>query len=392
MDRRTFIRAGMLTAGSTATAGMCQTAPREEKAAGPQEKAGMKYRALGRTGLEVSEVCFGTYGWQDSPVLEAAIASGVNLVCTCSDYQDGAAERAIAPSVAKHRDSLAVLSGLDCFRSPGEQEMLERLDISLENLGTGYLDFWVPHQADTVENVADPAIPRAFEKMKKAGKARHLGISTHSKDLEAMLNRAIDLGYYELILCKYNFMEYTSQMEIFERAAEKGIGVIVFKVRAGARESEVEALQKKGLELGQARVRWALSNPNVSSVCAHFSNFSAVDSYLEAVSKQLSLGDARLIEDYRRAFASRYCRSCGTCAGRCPHGVDVAGVMRYHMYFKYYGFEKEAMARYAALPQGSRPLACSDCPAPCEAACPHGLSTRRNLVEAAELLAAPRQT
>jgi len=389
MDRRTFIRTGVLTAGSVTTTGMCGAADQKKKETEKTEKPKMKYRVLGRTGLEVSEVCFGTYGGQDSPaVMEAGIKAGVNLVCTCTDYQSGAAERAIAPAVAKYRDSLIILSGLDCFRDPDEQEMLEKMDVSLENLGTDSIELYVPHQANTLEHVTNPAIPKAFEKMKKAGKAKYLGISTHSKDLENMLNRAIDLGYFDLILCKYNFMEYKSQMKIFERAAENDIGVIVFKIRAGARESEVEAMQKKGLELGQARMRWALSNPNVTSVCVHFSNFSALDGYLDALNKKLSYSDIQLLEEYRSAFAGVYCRNCGTCAERCPGGVNVAEVMRYQMYFKYYGFEKEAMARYAALPQEAKPLACADCPAPCEAGCPHGLATRRNLLDAAEMLTA----
>ena len=388
MDRRKFITKSMLTAGGITTTSMCGAAPQDEKAAGQEKKPKMKYRTLGRTGLKVSEACFGTYGWQDSPVLEAAIKAGVNLVCTCTDYQSGAAERAIAPAVAKYRDRLFILSGINCFKDPDEQEMLEQLDICLENLGTDHLELYVPHQANTLENVTNPDIPRAFEKMKKTGKAKYLGISTHSPDLENMLNRAIELGYYDVIFCKYNFMEYTSQMKIFERAAEQGIGVIVFKIRAGAREAEVKALQEKGLQLGQARVRWALSNPNVTSACVHFSNFSAVESYLEAINRELSYQDIRLLEDYRRAFSDKYCRNCGTCAELCPHGVDVANVMRYHMYFKYYGFEKEAMSRYAALEQGAKPLACRDCSSPCEKACPHGLTTRRNLLEAAQMLTA----
>ena len=388
MDRRAFIRKGVFTAGSITTASMCGAAPQDEKTAGQAKSPKMKYRTLGRTGLKVSEACFGTYGWQDSPVLEAAIKAGVNLVCTCPDYQSGAAERAIASAVAKNRDRLSVLSGINCFKYPDEQEMLERMDISLENLGTDHLELYVPHQAATVKDVTNPDIPRAFEKMKKAGKAKYLGISPHSPDLENMLTRVIELGYYDVIFCKYNFMEYTSQMKIFERAAEQGIGVIVFKIRAGAREAEVKALQEKGLQLSQARVRWALSNPNVTSACVHFSNFSAVEGYLEAVSKKLSFEDTRLLEDYRRAFSDRYCRNCGTCAELCPHGVDVANVMRYHMYFKFYGFEKEAMSRYAALPQSAKPLACRDCSSVCEKACPHGLTTRRNLLEAARMLTA----
>jgi len=385
MDRRKFLEKGLFAAGGLSLAGSKASAG--QAPAEVESKLSMKYRTLGRTGLRVSEVCFGTYGWQNTPVLQAAFQAGINFISTCADYQNGAAERAIAPVVAEHRDRLVLLSGIDCMNNPTEQEMLKRLDKSLQNLGTDHLDLYVPHQAATVKNVTNPAIPKAFEKMKSSGKARFLGISTHSSDLENMLNRAIDLGYYDIILCKYNFMEYESQMEIFQRAAENNIGIVVFKIRAGACESEVKELQQQGLDLQYARMRWALSNPNVSSVCVHLSNFAAVENSLEAVSRKFSLRDSRILERYRRAFDNSYCRNCGTCAGSCPHGVDVASVMRYGMYFKYYGFEKEAMARYAELPESARPLACSRCDAPCEKDCPHGLPTRSNLLEASRLLA-----
>ncbi|MFH1068752.1 MAG: aldo/keto reductase, partial [Candidatus Glassbacteria bacterium] len=231
MDRRNFLSHGMLAAGGLSLAA-CKSTSAQSPGPG-EKKPPMKYRTLGRTGLVVSEVAFGTYGWQNTAVLVNALEAGVSLICTCADYQSGAAERAVGLAIKGRREKISLLSGIDCPRDPGESEMLERLEASLERLGTGWLDIYVPHQADTVANVTNPAIPKAFEKMKAKGKARWLGISTHSGQLEPMLERAIDLGYYDVLLCRYNFMEYKSQMKIFARAAEAGIGVIVFKVHAG---------------------------------------------------------------------------------------------------------------------------------------------------------------
>ena len=154
MDRRKFLEKGLLATGGLSLAG--KKAFSGETPAPAESKPSMKYRTLGRTGLRVSEVCFGTFGWQNTQVLEVAIQAGINLICTCADYQNGGAERAIAPAVAKHRDRVFILSGIDCMHNPGEQKMLERLDKSLETLGTDYLDLYVPHQADTVENVTNP--------------------------------------------------------------------------------------------------------------------------------------------------------------------------------------------------------------------------------------------
>jgi uncharacterized protein len=385
MDRRKFMTQGLLATGALSVGkAKADTGGSVQKKESPPK---MKYRRLGRTEMQVSEVCFGTYGWQHTPVLETAVEAGVNLVCTCADYQSGAAEKALGPALAKYRDKVFVLSGIDTMRNPDEQTMLSRLDESLETMGLDYLDLYVPHQADTMENITNPAIPEAFEKMKAAGKAKYLGISTHSGQLEPMLNKAIDLGYFDVILCRYNFMEYKSQHELFRRAAEHDIGVIVFKVRAGARESEVKALEEKGLELGQARMSWALSNSDVTSVCAHFSNFGAIRNYMEAINTGLSFDGAELLEQYRQAFDNSYCRNCASCTAACPHGVNVADILRYSMYFSHYGFEKEAMERYAELPAGQQPLACHSCSAPCEKLCPHGLSTRAQLLEARQQLA-----
>jgi predicted aldo/keto reductase-like oxidoreductase len=66
----------------------------------------------------------------------------------------------------------------------------------------------------------------------------------------------------------------------------------------------------------------------------------------------------------------------------CPHGVPVADILRYKMYFEDYGEEKFAMQRYALLPASARPSRCAGCDAPCEDACPYGLRVRDRLSEA----------
>jgi len=379
MDRRGFIRNGLIAAGTLPAVALGETGK-----AGP-----MKYRPLGKTGLNASEVSFGTYGWQSAGILEAAVDRGINLVCTCTDYQSGAAERAIAPAVKKHRDKLILSTGCDCNRPRDAATLVKNLEGSLRNMGTDHVDIFLAHMCDEPEHAANPAIPEAFERLKKAGKANHLAVSTHSGHLEGVLRKAIDLGYFEIFQCKYNFMEHPAEMQLFSEAVKKGIGVVVFKTKAGSRENEVKALAGKGLEYNQAVVRWALGNKDVSSVCCALRTFDDVENYSTAVGKELTFHDSELLDQYRAACDSSYCRYCGTCAAYCPHGVDVASVMRYQMYFRYYGFEKEAMARYASLERSARPLACESCAdAPCQAACPHGLSTRTNLLEANETLTA----
>lgn len=380
MDRRNFLRAGVLAAGGFPAA----VRAADEKTELPR----MKYRALGATGLNVSEISFGTYGWQNAAVLEAAVERGINLVCTCRDYQSGAAERAIAPVIKKHRDKLVISTGSDCNCMPDESTLVKNLEASLKAMGVDYVDIFLAHMADEPSHALNPAIPKAFERLLKDGKARHLALSVHSGRLEEVLRAALDAGYFEVIQSKYNFMEHPSKMKLFEEMSRKGIGVVVFKTRAGARENEVKELSGKGLEYRQAVVRWALGNSSVNSVCCAFRSFDDVEAYADAVGRELSLDDRDILDEYRRACDNAYCRQCGRCAAACPHGVDVANVMRYRMYFRNYGFEKEAMTRYAALDDTRKPLRCDSCDAPCETACQHSLATRSNLVEARETLSA----
>ncbi len=97
--------------------------------------------------------------------------------------------------------------------------------------------------------------------------------------------------------------------------------------------------------------------------------------------------DRRATSGYLETVAAdispRYCRpGCGACHDVCPHGVPVADILRYQMYFEHYGEQKFAMQRYGLVPASTRPARCAGCAAPCEAACPYGLRVRERLAEA----------
>ena len=93
-----------------------------------------------------------------------------------------------------------------------------------------------------------------------------------------------------------------------------------------------------------------------------------------------------MLRRYADAVRDQYCRFCTTCERACPRGVAVADVMRYHMYFKYYGRQKDSMRLYRELPAKRSAVACRDCEAPCEGNCPFDRRIRAGLLEAHELL------
>jgi predicted aldo/keto reductase-like oxidoreductase len=230
------------------------------------------------------------------------------------------------------------------------------------------------------------ALFEAADEAKRAGKLGHLAISGHSGGMQECLKAAIEDGRIEMFFFKYDFVSYPDQDEILRRAASQGIGSIVFKVGAGNRQGEIRDLEAGGLSFAQASIRWALTNPDVSSVAVRIRSFDQLRQSAAAAGSKLTRNESDMLHRYAGEVYDKYCRFCGTCEAACPHGVAVADVMRYAMYFKYQGREKDAMRMYAALP-GSRTAArCRDCGGPCEGACPFGRRLRPELAEADRLL------
>ena len=137
----------------------------------------------------------------------------------------------------------------------------------------------------------------------------------------------------------------------------------------------------------QAAIKWALTDPGVSSVCISMRTFEHVDEYLPASGKTLTNEDEKLLAGYARAVDHEFCRiGCTTCQDRCPNRVSVGDIMRFGMYYENYGEEKKALLEYAALEDERRAGVCADCDALCEGACPHGLPIRDRLLKYDELL------
>jgi predicted aldo/keto reductase-like oxidoreductase len=128
----------------------------------------------------------------------------------------------------------------------------------------------------------------------------------------------------------------------------------------------------------------------VASVCVKVSNFSQIREYAEAAASKITEAEVAMLRHYAGQMYDKYCRFCGTCEASCPHEVAVADVMRYAMYFKYYGREKDSMELYGELPSECRAASCDDCSGSCNAACPFGRRVRDELVEAHRLLSFAR--
>jgi len=131
----------------------------------------------------------------------------------------------------------------------------------------------------------------------------------------------------------------------------------------------------------QAAFKWVLSNQDVSGLVVSISRFDQIDEYLYASGHPTTPSDLALLEKYDHLIRQEYCRpGCGECLDQCPAGVRIDDILRYQMYARSYGRERQAIEKYARLP-GADASQCAQCPAPCEAACPFEIPIRRRLIE-----------
>jgi len=389
ISRRGFLKTGAAGLGAALVSGtLRRCAGEKEKGGGNEEAPPIEKRTLGRTGLKVSAIGFGTYGFSNPGVLQKAIESGINLVHTDRSYGDGEAEKAIGEVLKKiQRDKVVVGTGWEVSQGVTKSQLLTSLEASLKRLQTEYVDLLRAFM------VSDPKVLQiqeqfdVFETAKKAGKVRFYGVSAHGGNQLDVFEAAMESGKFDYVMGRYNFMEHERGEAFIKKLGEKKIGFIGFKIRAGNRQSEVEEIQKRGLSFPAAAAKWALQNPNVTSILGAITSFEAIEEYIGAVGKKLTAEEERMLRRYAEVFDSEYCRNCGNCEKYCPKGVAVANIMRYCMYYKYYGTEKEAFRLYSELPPGARASLCAECEANCMGHCPHGLRVQQNLIEAHGLLA-----
>ena len=380
MDRRAFLRLGAAASGFAIGCGAASRGPE-----GREEPAAMRYRPLGSTGLEVSEVSFGAHGVDNPPLVAAAVAAGINTFGTSGQYLDGREEEAVGRALGGpgvDRDRVVVLTGNPVSPDLTAQRVLADIDDSLRRLAADHIDVYYAADVRTLAQLRVAAFHEAIEAAKQAGKVRHLGLSGHAGGMQEVLNAAVEDGRFEVFFIKYDFVSYPDLDRILDRAARRGIGTIAFKTNAGNRQREVKALEAGGLSFPEAAAKWALTNPAVASVCVTFSSFDQIRSFAAAVGSRLTAPEVAMLRRYADEVRGRYCRFCAVCEPSCPHGVAIADVNRYFMYAAYYDRHAEARRRYAELPSRRAAAACAGCAAPCEAACPFARPVRAELVEA----------
>jgi uncharacterized protein len=353
-----------------------------------------QYRALGKTGFQMSDISFGCAGLADAGVARRGAERGITYFDTSPDYSHAGSEHALGEGLRdRPRDQLFLVSK---FCTPGGHlasdtpvpKVIEAVEGSLTRLGTDYLDLVHIHAVNSIDRLMAPTIHEAFDRLKQAGKVRFLGVSSHTPDLETVMSHAVDSGRFDVIMVAYNFKNWPDLSNIFERAHARGVGVVAMKTLKGAQHTQLSDFTPTEREsFAQAAFKWVLHNPHVSGLVVSMSRYEQIDEYLNASGQPFTAQDQALLEKYDQLIARNYCRpGCGACLDACPYDVPVNDILRYSMYSEHYGREKDAMTHYARLDPAHRADQCAGCAAPCEASCPFDLPVRAKLMHADRLL------
>ena len=382
----------------------------------------MRYRRLGRTGLEVSEIGVGCE-WLEhkSPEeVEAIIGRcrelGMNVLdCWMSDPR---VRTMLGDAIAADRERWIVQGHIGSTWQDGQYKRTRDVEAckrafedQLERFHTDYIDLGMIHYVDSpeeFESILDNSPYLAYiRELKASGAIRAVGLSTHNPVVGL---RAVESGEVDMIMFSVNpaydmkpasdnvddlFGEYgdditgmDAQRLEFYRAAERAdIGITVMKTFAGGRLLDA-ARSPFGVALTPAQcIHYALTRPAVSSVLIGYSSPEQVGesaAYEDATSDERDY--ASVLADAPMHAVSGLCTYCGHCAP-CTMGIDIASVNKFYdlaeIQVAQGGPVPELVAdHYAALEvHADECIACGVC----EPNCPFGVPIIERMEAAAEL-------
>ncbi len=271
----------------------------------------MNKRALGKTGIQVSEIAFGgveiglPYGIgvtskddmltekEAIRLLHSAVEKGINFFDTARMY--GNSETIMGKAFKDKRGDVIISSKCRHFRD-GKGNLLsgnkikDYIETSLKEtltaLQTDYIDVYMLHQAD-MEILENSIIAKAFQELKSKGIIRATGVSTYNKD---ETQKAIESGMWDVIQLQFNLMDQTQESN-FSLAAEKGVGIVVRSVLFKGILSEKgrnlhSALKDVETHINKYRSLLSNSVPDLPTLATKFAlSFKQVSSVLVGIDR-----------------------------------------------------------------------------------------------------------
>jgi uncharacterized protein len=358
-------------------------------------------RTLAKTGLKAPIVGMGVMNADNPALIRASFELGVRHFDTAAYYQQGRNEEMVG-SVLKEiggRKEAIIATKIYVphpLRSMTAQQAkefyLKTADESLKRLQTDYVDILYNHSVNENGWLNQAGVLEALQILKKQGKARFIGFSTHENMAEVIAD-ATNTGLYEVILTTFNYSlaEDVTILKTLRQAEAKGIGLIAMKTQCQQDwyREKIETVNKKiyqqyysGNLMNKALLKWVLQHPFIAWAIPGYVNFEQMEEdFTVASDLAYSLEEKKFLLDRQVKIAMKaVCRRCRLCRDKCPKGVDIAELVRVHMYAASYRNFVQARQVLAEIPADRGLEICRECNE-CQAVCSGNVQIARRIAE-----------
>jgi hypothetical protein len=384
----------------------------------------MKYRTLGKSGVEVSVLGFGCMRLpiqggavsaadifnpeklidedEGTKMVQYAVDHGVNYFDTAYGYHGGQSETFLGKAIAPHRDKVFLASKLPVWMVQAPEDFDRILDEQLKRLNTGHLDFYLLH--GLARHFWEPARKmgalKFLDRILADGRVKHVGFSFHD-DIK-IFKEIVDSYDWEMCQIQYNYYDenYQAGREGLDYLAERNIGVIAMEPLRGGRivdriPEEVQdvwdtaPVKRSPVEWA---FRWLWDQPDVAMALSGMSSMAHVlqnvDLAGEAQPNSITEEEKGVIREVREIYRRMMkvdCTSCAYCMP-CPHGVNIP--MNFSLYndmFMFKDSELNVMLYNYMIPPEQRASACTEC-GECEELCPQHIAIIHDLKAVHETL------
>ena len=357
----------------------------------------MIYNTLGKSGLEVSRLGFGTMRLptktnnadidkeEATKMLQYGIENGINLIDTAYPYHskelsgNGNSEKFVGEFLKENslRDEVILQTKSPSWLIESHDDFEHYLDVQLEKLQTDYIDIYLLHSLTVPDwtKVNDLDVLDFLDDVLASGKVKHVGFSSHI-EIDYLIEILDEYPKWEVVLTQMNYLDeyYQSGVMGLNYLKDINVGSMIMEPLRGGRlveniPSEVQNIWDSS-EVKRTPVEWALqylwNRDDVDCVLSGMTSLEQVKENIEIASRidEISEYDQELIREVARTyrtFLGNSCTRCGYCMP-CPHGVDIINCFTEYNIAHMMGNPKaSAMQYFSLIDDDSRADSCVDC-------------------------------